>query len=177
MKNHEVLAAINQSLDEYRGRLDTIPDEFFTQTPPKGGWSYAEVYSHILQADLGSSIAMERCVNGTAEPTKKGLNWLGRLFFIFNRFPPIKSPAPAGAATAKKIDKEEARNLIIKCRTRLHDISQKLDGFSKHHRVQHPRLGMLHAGHWFRFILIHTKHHLKQLNRIDAQFKSSGVKH
>jgi len=172
MKTNEVLAAINQALDEYRERLDTIPDELFTQKPPDGGWSYAEVYSHILQADLGSSIAMERCINGTVEPGKKGLNWLGRLFFMFNRFPPIKSPAPAGAPTAKKIDKEEARNLIIKCRTRLHDISQKLDGFSKHNRIKHPRLGMLDAWHWYKFILIHTRHHLKQLDRLDRQFKS-----
>src|ERR1700744_5539959 len=97
MNTNEILTAINQSLDEYRNRLDVITDEQFTQTPPNGGWSYAEVYSHILQADLGSSIAMERCINGTTEPTSKGLNWFGRLFFIMNRFPPVKTREPVNA--------------------------------------------------------------------------------
>lgn len=171
MKTNDILAAINQTLDEYRERLDAIPDELFAETPPDGGWSYAEVYSHILQADLGSSIAMERCINGTVEPTKKGLNWLGRLFFIFNRFPPVKSPAPAGAPAVKKIDKEEARNLIMKCRKRIDNVTAKLTGFSTHNRVKHPRLGMLNARQWYKFILIHTRHHLKQLDRIDKQFE------
>jgi len=53
--------AINAALDNYRAQLDTVSDEQFAETPVDGGWSYAEVYSHILQATLGSSIALERC--------------------------------------------------------------------------------------------------------------------
>jgi hypothetical protein len=45
---------IEAALDAYRSRLDIIPDNLFDVTPPGGGWSYAEVYSHILQATLGS---------------------------------------------------------------------------------------------------------------------------
>jgi hypothetical protein len=176
MKTNEVLAAINQTLDEYRERLDVIPDEQFTETPPQSGWSYAEVYSHILQADLGSSIAMERCINGTAESTKKGLNWLGRLFFMLNRFPPVRAKAPAEAKVpvVSKISKEEGRNLIVKCRRRLNDLAPKLAGFSPYSRIKHPRLGMLNAWHWYKFILIHTRHHLKQLDRIAKEFKSAA---
>jgi hypothetical protein len=51
--------AINAALDIYRAQLDSIPDQFFTVTPPGGGWSYAEVYSHILKATLGSSISLK----------------------------------------------------------------------------------------------------------------------
>ena len=51
--------AIDAALDDYRAKLDAIPEELFTETPPGGGWSYAEVYSHILKATLGSSIVLE----------------------------------------------------------------------------------------------------------------------
>jgi hypothetical protein len=165
--------AIEAAFDIYRNRLETIPDEQFTLTPPGGGWSYAEVYSHILQADLGSSIAMERCINGTANPTKKGLNLLGRLVLLFRRFPPVKVKVPE-KTTAKmpvnKISKEEARNLLIKCRKRIDEITPLVNNALPQNRYKHPRLGNLDAGNWLKFILIHTKHHLKQLDRIEKKF-------
>ena len=46
--------SIEFALNNYQSRLETIPDELFTVTPPGGGWSYAEVYSHILKATLGA---------------------------------------------------------------------------------------------------------------------------
>jgi hypothetical protein len=165
--------AINAALDTYRNRLDTIPDEQFDLTPPGGGWSYAEVYSHILLADIGSTIAMERCINGTCPPTKKGLNILGRLVLFFRRFPPIKVKVPAAIAAKQavgKITKEEAKNLLIKCRRRIDDIASKVSSAPLQNRYGHPRFGMLNAPQWFKFILVHTKHHLKQLNRIENEF-------
>jgi|ERR1700743_633526 len=165
--------AIEAAFDIYRNRLEAIPDEQFTVTPPGGGWSYAEVYSHILQADLGSSIAMERCINGTANPTKKGLNLLGRLVLFFHRFPPVKVKVPEKTAAkmpVNKISKEEARNLLIKCRKRINEIAPLVNNALPQNRHKHPRLGNLDARNWLKFILIHTKHHLKQLDRIEKKF-------
>jgi hypothetical protein len=31
-------------------------------------------------------------------------------------------------------------------------------------------MGNLNAGQWLKFILVHTNHHIKQLNRIDKKF-------
>jgi hypothetical protein len=176
MKIPAIRNAINIVLDEYRKRLDTITDDQFTETPPAGGWSYAEVYSHILQADLGSTIAMERCINGTCNPTTKGLNLLGRFVLFFRRFPPVKIKVPAKTAAkmpAVKISKEEAKNLIIKCRKRIDEISLLVKNAQPYNRHKHPRLGNLNAQEWLKFILIHTTHHLKQLNRLDKDFKRS----
>jgi len=166
--------AIDTALDEYRSRLDTIPDDQFTVTPPGGGWSYAEVYSHIMQADLGSAIAMERCINGTCNPTTRGLNMLGRLVLFFRRFPPVKVTVPAKTAAkmpALKISKEEARNLIIKCRKKIEEAAAHLDKADPLNRHKHPRLGNLNAAQWLKFILVHTNHHIKQLDRIKRNFQ------
>ncbi len=165
--------AIDTALDEYRNRLDTIPDEQFIETPPGGGWSYAEVYSHILQADLGSTIAMERCVNGTCNPTRTGINFLGRMVMLFRRFPPVKIKVPEKTASkmpVAKISKEEARNLIVKCRKRIDDIAETIKNADPLSRHKHPRLGNLNAKQWLKFILIHTNHHIKQLDRIKRKF-------
>jgi hypothetical protein len=165
--------AIDTALDSYRARLDTIPDEQFLETPPGGGWSYAEVYSHVLMATLGSSIALERCTHNSCEPTTKGPNLFGRFLLLTGIFPRVKVPqAVADALPVKKISKEDARNLIIKCRKRM-DATQSLIAASRPNaRQKHPRLGMLNAAQWFKFIGIHLRHHLKQLDRIEKKFLS-----
>lgn len=167
--------AIEAALDVYRHRLDTIPDEQFDVTPPGGGWSYAEVYSHIMQADLNSSIALEKCTLSSWRPTSKGRTLVGLFVLTFNRFPPFKVKVPKSVAAiipAKKISKEEARNLIIKCRKRVNDVSKLIHNALPNRRYKHARLGMLNARQWFKFILIHSNHHIKQLNRVEKKFRA-----
>ncbi|MBS1526702.1 MAG: DinB family protein [Bacteroidetes bacterium] len=169
--------AIEATLDIYRSRLDTIPDEQFDVTPPAGGWSYAEVYSHILQANLGSSIAAEKCTLSTCKPGSKGRSVVGFFVLTFNRFPPFRVKAPktlAAANPVKKISKEDARNLIVKCRRRIGEVAALIAKSNHNGRIKHPRLGMLNADQWFRFILIHSRHHLKQLNRIEKSFRGNN---
>lgn len=160
--------AIEAALDAYRAWLDRLPDDLFDVTPPSGGWSFAEVYSHVLQSTLGASIAAEKCARGTAPTTRKGLNLLGRFMMLTNRFPPAKIKAPP-VIPVLKITKEEARNMIIKCRKRIESIAPLLPEAQDHHRISHPRLGMLHAKHWFKFLRVHLQHHLKQLERIEKE--------
>jgi hypothetical protein len=166
--------AIDDALDNYRAQLDTIPDEQFTESPRGGGWSYAEVYSHILQATLGSFIGLERSANDNCPPTKKGLNFVGKLVMFTGSFPPVRMKVPQAVAArmpVSKISKEEAKNLLVKCRKRIDDIMPVLKDSPPDSRYKHPRLGMLNAKQWFKFIRIHLQHHIKQLGRIEKKFK------
>lgn len=169
----ETRKKIEEALDSYRSRLDNIPDDLFMVTPPGGGWSYAEVYSHILQADLGAMVAVEKCIRN-GKPTSAGRNMLGRLVFLFNSLPPWKTKVPEKVAAripATKISKEEARNMLIKCRQRINELTPLIRDSSNYCRLKHARLGMLNARQWFKFILIHSKHHLKQLNRVEKKLQ------
>ena len=165
--------AIDAALDNYRAQLDTIPNDQFAETPPGGGWSDAEVYSHIMQATLASTVALERCTQNSCKPTSKGINLLGRLVLFFRAFPPVRIKQPEKVAEkmpALKISKEEARNMIIKCRQRLENVAHLIHNAENDGRIAHPRLGMLNAGQWLRFIGVHLRHHLKQLRRNENKF-------
>ncbi|HMG08337.1 MAG TPA: DinB family protein [Mucilaginibacter sp.] len=161
--------AIETALDNYRERLDTISDELFTETPSGGGWSSAEAYSHVMKATLSSLIAMERCAHSNCPPTTQGLSMQGRFVLLFGCFPPVKIKSPDGM-TAEKISKEDARNLIIKCRKRIEVTMPLIANAPADVRYKHPRLGMLNARQWFRFTRIHLQHHLKQLEQIKRNF-------
>jgi len=170
-KEHKATEA---SLDNYRAQLDIIPDELFSVTPPGGGWSYAEVYAHILKATLGASISLEKCTQKNCGTTAKGLSFLGWLLMFTGRFPPFRVKVPQAIANkmpAEKISKEEAKNLIIKCRKRIDSTMPLVIGALVDSKTKHPRLGMLNAWQWFKFIRIHLEHHLKQLSRIGKKFK------
>ncbi|MBC7400712.1 MAG: DinB family protein [Mucilaginibacter sp.] len=170
MKVAEERRAIDAALDNYRKQLDTIPDDLFEATPPNGGWSFAEVYSHILQATIGSTIAAERCANGTCEPTKQGLTLVGRFALLFGYMPRVKATEEGAKIPVKKLTKEEARNLLIKCRARVETITPKVNDAKPFSRFKHSRFGMMNAQQWFKFILVHLNHHLKQIERIKNKF-------
>lgn len=166
--------AILQSVKEYSRLLEEISEEDFQRSPAEGSWSYAEVYSHIFKSNLYSLIAAEQCINGTAEKSSAGTNWAVRLILLFGRFPPGKYKVPASIENlTAKISKEEARNLIVKFKTRLADIAPKVSKAKSYHKVKHPRLGLFNAGQWFRFIEIHTLHHQRQLERISRMIVKS----
>ena len=159
--------SILRSLEKYSSLLEELTEEEFQQCPSEGVWSYAEVYSHILKANLASLIAAEQCINGTAAKSHARTHWMVRLILFFGRFPPGKYKVPASiAGFTAQITKEEARNLIVKFRSRLADISPRIAKATPFHKVKHPRLGLFNASQWFRFIQIHTLHHQKQLDRI-----------
>lgn len=170
LKEHKAIEAV---LDNYRTQLDSIPDDLFDVTPPKGGWSYAEVYSHIMQATMAASIALERCTHGTAKPVKGGLNFWGFYVMLTNRFPPLKLKVPKSVEAkmpTTKISKEEAKNWIVKCRKRMDDMATLINTTPTLRRSQHPRLGTLNAAQWLKFIRVHLQHHIKQLERIKKEF-------
>ena len=159
--------SILKSVDIYNSFLEELSEEEFQKIPAEGVWSYAEVYSHIFKANLASLIAAEQCINGTAEKNSAGTHWMVRLILFFGRFPPGKYKAPASiAGFTAVITKEEARNLMVKFKTRLASVTPSVSKATSWHKVKHPRLGLFNASQWFRFIQIHTLHHERQLLRI-----------
>jgi hypothetical protein len=167
--------AIETALDSYREQLDGFTEEQFATTPPISGWSYAEVYDHILKASLGSSIALERCTHNNCPPTKKGMNFWGHYLMLTGNFPPFKTTVPDAVAAKmapKKVSIEEAKNLIIKLRKRVEDTAKLIPDAPAGAKWVHPRLGMLNAAQWFKFIRVHLEHHLAQLQRIRKSFEA-----
>lgn len=162
------------SLGTYEKLINTLSEEEFLLSPAEGVWSYSEVYSHIFQSNLGSLIAIEKCINGTAIENNKNMGFITWAILFFGKFPPVKLKAPAHiAAMVKKNSIEEAKNLMVKFKKRLPEIYPQITKASPIQKIKHPRLGLLNAKSWFRFIEIHTLHHQKQLTRITKILQKS----
>lgn len=161
-----------KAVSDYESLLSRVSEDEFIQSPEDGGWSYSETYSHIFQSNLFSILAIEKCIAGLGSQNHKRIHWLAWLILFVGRFPPVKFKAPAKiAAMATKISREEALNLINKFKARLEEITSKINSANPYQKAKHPRLGLLNADEWFRFIEVHTIHHTRQLKRIGRQLR------
>lgn len=164
---------IKKVLDFYEEYLKTIKDDAFFYAPDSETWSFSEIYSHVFWVASSSLIAIERCLNKTAPIKSNPSNWKVRLILVLGILPGknIKVPEIA-ASNIQKISKEEALNKIISIKKKLDAIVPDFKKFDQNYKFKHPVLGWLDAKLWFRFILVHTKHHIKQISRLEKLLES-----
>lgn len=156
-----------KAISDYENLLSRVSEEEFIQSPEDGGWSYSETFSHIFQSNLFSLLAIEKCIAGIGSPNRKRIHWLAWLILFFGRLPPLKFKAPEKiAAMTTKISRADALILINKFKTRLEEIKSIITNANPYQKTKHPRLGLLNAKEWLRFIEVHTVHHTRQLKRI-----------
>jgi hypothetical protein len=170
MNTAHVFSSIQQVVKTYKQRLATMDDDRFQQRKEDGSWSYSEVYQHIFDLSLLSLAEVDNCLLGDGK--SKETHWISKLILYFGRFPPaMKFKVPkALAPRVRKITRERANKLIETFLEQLESYKHRLQQANPNVKTLHPRLGYFNAAQWLRFIEIHLKHHLKQLNRIDKSF-------
>lgn len=151
----------------YRQRLDTYTDERFVQSPATGVWSLSEVYSHILSANIMCADAIDKCIKGEATEYTKGLDWRVKLILFLKRIPGKHKVPKSIAGDVRIITKAEALKMMAVYDTKIQEVVPNIHKASPTQTTRHPRMGMFNAKNWLRFIYIHSKHHLAQLDRID----------
>lgn len=168
-------AKVLKSLKFYGEFLKTLNNDIFLTTPQQGGWSFSEVYAHILSANFLSVVAIEKCLNRTAEIKTRKPDWRVRLILFFGRFPPGKFKVPQVLeASVKKISKEEASNELIRLAKKVAELEKGFSKFNPDYKIKHPRLGYLNAKSWLRFIYVHSKHHQKQIKKIEGMLNTTS---
>ncbi|MGM9476265.1 DinB family protein [Pedobacter sp. GSP4] len=168
----KIKASIHKIVDAYKSKLSAYHDDVFQTTPPIAGWSYSEVYTHIFDSSLLSLIALERAAQGKGED--KSTHFVVKLILLLGTLPPAKKyQVPKRLADrVKKISRTEALDFILEFEKALDDNYPLLSTANANCKTKHPRLGYLNAKQWLRFIEIHLKHHLKQLERIEKSFQA-----
>lgn len=170
MRNSSVFSLLKDISAKYHDFLREVPDDQFQLTPPIGGWSYSEVYSHIFDISILTLKEVEHCIKG--EGKIKPTAFIVKVILFFGSFPPnAKYKVPkALVGRERKIKKEAAAAFIQKFLEELDIVYSQLHLADPALKTLHPRLGYLNASQWFRFMEIHLKHHLKQLKRIEKSF-------
>lgn len=170
MQLKHTLESVRRLTLSYRNFINSLSEEEFIKRPSADAWSYSEIYFHIFDASLLSIRVIENIDAGRDEGGR--LSLIGRFILYFGVFPPfIKIKAPKHIINRlKSISKAEALSLIETFETKFIFVGNKTTDICIENRVKHGALGYLNRVDWFRFIEVHLKHHLKQIDRTEKAF-------
>ncbi|RXF71607.1 DinB family protein [Arcticibacter tournemirensis] len=159
--------SILRVINDYQEALKDFSEEEFCRKPESGRWSYAEIYCHIIQVNMRSLLAVEKCIYGKQQQKRDVAPLISRLILYFGQLPPGRIRIPANiSAIVKVITKEEAKNDLIKFTGKLNELMPKILKCSPYQRIRHQRLGMLNCNEWIRFIEIYSIYHFKSLQKM-----------
>jgi hypothetical protein len=160
------------AIEEYRDRLKRYSEEQFQQKPLNGGWSAAQVYSHIITADRLSTKGIAKALQGNISETDQRIKLISWWLLFIGKIPKgIKAPKALEERTSTFADKEQAEIQIQQLLEDLEKVKAQKHQLSRTRKFKHPFLGLLNSFEWLRFMEIHSKHHLKQLDRIERMIK------
>ncbi len=162
-----------QNLREWEAALEGYSMEQLLRQPQEGGWSMGQVYTHLVDGTLRYHLRqVEDCLeSGEGKGRRKTFKGF-MVFRIVKGFPPAKIKVPPSKTyTPVQPESKEAilagmRELEDKMKVLLPRFEQDKGG-----KTAHPALGYLNAKEWYKLILWHFKHHMRQKERLDAQLK------
>ncbi len=93
---------------------------------------------------------------------KKNFSFLGKLFFKLGFFPRGKAKAPKHVKPPEVILKEDLISQIQLAKTNVETIAS----LDKNAYFKHPLFGNINTTRVYRFLVLHTNHHLKIINDI-----------
>lgn len=158
-----------EAITRYSYKLNNYTEESFQLKKHTDVWSPAEVYAHITTANRLTVKGMKKASNADATEDNSSLTWATRVIFLTGKFPAgRKAPDVIVKRTPELKSIADAKNALDELESELNEVWDMRHSWSKTQKLKHPALGMLNNEQWIKFMLIHSKHHLKQLDRIRA---------
>lgn len=152
------------------------------QSPGPGQWSAAQVVQHLVVAETGIGLYMEKKVLQADGLQKGGVGSFlkSRLLRVLLRLPftRFKAPASLTKLTPETVPPlAELRAEWEASRRRLERTLNEYPGKLMDRAIfKHPRSGMLTITQTMDFMLDHILHHQKQMERITKQVAQKAVK-
>lgn len=147
--------------------LDDFTESEYTHSYIRGKWSAAQLYAHQIEVNETIIAHILLCLEGRGELLKEKSKLPIRLIFYVKRLPPIKITVPEGlSSNPSPMEKEDFRNRFKKNLTKIFEMLSEIDNCNPYMKTLHPRLEYINAYQWLQFMLIHLRHHYRQLEKI-----------
>lgn len=145
-------------------------DEAWARASP-GGWTCAQIVEHLGKAYGSTAYIMDKCIADGA-PKGQPPSWTQRVFItliVDIGYFPSGRPAPAITLPAG-LPGPEALTLARETLQAMDAAAARCEAaFGRRALVaNHPILGGFTVGQWRRFHATHTRHHLRQIARLQG---------
>ncbi len=152
-------------------RVELVPEEKFTQQRAPNKWSLAQVLSHIVAAEKGSTGYMKKKSLGIDQLSNSGIveSMKIKLLIASQRLPFLKFKAPKIIVdhTPQFHSAESISRQWNEVRNDLKMFLEKMDDKNIRKKIyKHPVAGMLDVVQAVTFYREHIIHHSPQINRL-----------
>lgn len=163
------LEPILEKLAHAQARLlrvaDSVPVEKWKTSPPKGGWSAAEVVTHLIMVERGVIATADRIAQKTPRHFPLWKRFHLPLVIVEARVIRRKTPLPLDPTLVR--EKEGALAALREVRERTLAFLDETKGRNlSEYYWRHPFLGNMNAYEWFWMIAAHELRHEKQMQEI-----------
>lgn len=167
MTTTEVLAAINQTMDDFIITLSLFTDEQINKIPFEGSWTPGQVAQHVILSLNGMTNLLSGPDKETTRQPDEHVNQLHDIFMDFN----IKLQSPDFIIPpAKDYSKQELLDTLKQLRVKMNEIIPTADMTKTAIAFEMPGLGYITRTEVAHFTLYHTARHLNQLNNIWSKY-------
>ncbi len=176
MNNKEALSSIQNIFKIYFEALSTYSEKEFFYKSDSNTWSLAQMYEHVCSSSKFFFLAnTKRCLEKRNGQEGGLMNAKGEGLFKNGGFPSdLKVKVPEKVASVI-IGKEatyyvsEIKEIILSAI----DLESLLVQDEGTYKIEHPVFGFLNAEEWFKSLEMHSRHHLKQKEGLEALAKNA----
>lgn len=148
----EALLLLLNELEHKIARKDAVNTEI----------SQSDVSWHIAHSLKVIGIIIKALKSSDPNEYRWQFNWIRSLVFTFNTIPRGKGKAPKSVIPEDNKSASELHQELEAIRTLTHT----LENLSSKSHFKHPYFGPLHLKQTKKFLVLHTKHHLKIIDDI-----------
>ena len=157
----------NQAIDYWITELNQYNMPELTRQPGPEQWSVGQIYLHLIDDTEFYLQQIQGCLSGNQHADQQA-SPAAMNMFRRNSFPDMKIVgAPDHATIPQPLEKEELVKSLIKIRSAVNSVANKISEEGYSGKAKHPGLGYFSAQQWLQFAGMHFRHHLRQKKRID----------
>lgn len=150
------------SSKKINGLLNNLEAQIENHTVSNPKISKSGVAWHIDHSLKVINRVCETLQSSDPETYKNNFSFLGKVFFTLGFFPRGKAKAPKYVLPPETVSKEDLISQIELAKTNVNSIAS----LDKNVYFKHPLFGNVNTSRIYRFLELHTNHHLKIINEI-----------
>ena len=150
--------------------LEYYGENQFKRKTEVSDWTIGQFYHHIIQGSYDYHFkAIRNCLKNEGGDFKGSKNIFGFFVFLNGGYPLlVKYKGLPGYVPAQIENIAKAKDLMYGYLKEMQKLALEIDkSGSGKYKVKHRKLGRLTAMEWYKLIVMHQKHHLKQKKKID----------
>ncbi len=172
MTTEKILRKHAKTYASWKAALEGTDGDAFSRDPGDGTWALGRICDHVLEAARVFLDQSEALTRGTG--TERGAGMFAAIMLTIGSMPPGRfkvpdlPPALARLGAPQAMTKDEALQGFVALDARMQALAPAVAAAPKRLRSKHPVAGWFNAPGWMQLSEMHTRHHLRQLKRIQA---------